>query len=324
MNSVKLGKFISDLRKEKGLTQMQLADLLGVTDKAVSRWETGKNYPDIELFGKISAVLGVTVSELLESDRIPKEQIVQISEKNIVKQLRINKKGKRKLVALSSLFAIFTLIFCGIMFKSNGYFDGVIYNNIDIYSNDVLTILNNAEGYIASRKNSEGDFIVDDFSIFIKSDKTTSDMYFSGTTENGRSFYVSSLLNQESPNKDYCFIGEFRKNRDIAKGIRISELKRIISVLDFSVLNINNAELKRYRLDSINVTTDSEGFSASDNKSGKPWYIYDNGNIRLMNGNDIVIGKFLAINLWMFNESSNNSTIVTSEGSSMVIYYQIK
>ena len=54
MNTVKTGSFISQLRKEKGLTQKQLADVLGVTDKAVSRWETAKNYPDIELLEQIA------------------------------------------------------------------------------------------------------------------------------------------------------------------------------------------------------------------------------------------------------------------------------
>ena len=50
MNTYEFGKFLCQLRKEKGLTQLQLAEKLNVTDKAISRWETGKNYPDIEIF----------------------------------------------------------------------------------------------------------------------------------------------------------------------------------------------------------------------------------------------------------------------------------
>ena len=57
MNTQKLGAFIAQLRKEKGLTQLQLAERLNVTDKAVSRWETGKNYPDIDMFEDLSKVL---------------------------------------------------------------------------------------------------------------------------------------------------------------------------------------------------------------------------------------------------------------------------
>ncbi len=321
MNTVNFGEFISVLRKEKGLTQKQLADLLSLTDKAVSRWETGKNYPDIEMLEKISEVLDVTVSELLESKRMPKEEIVEATEKNIVKQLKINKKGKRKFVVLSSLFVVLILISGYITLSANGYFDGVIYKNIDIYSNDVLTILNNAEGYITSRKNAEGNFIVNNFNIFINSDKTTNNIYFEGTTENGRSFYVNSLANQEPPNKDYCFIGEFRKNQAAMKGIPISELKKIISILDFSVINKNNAKAKRYLLDSRSGLTDSKGFSVADNNSGKVWYIYDNGSIRLMNKNDIISGNYLVINLWLLNETGDNA--ITTTDDSVIIYYQI-
>lgn len=66
MDQVKIGKFISELRKEKKLTQEQLAEKIGVTQKSVSRWETGKNMPDLSILQPLSAELGVTVSELLE------------------------------------------------------------------------------------------------------------------------------------------------------------------------------------------------------------------------------------------------------------------
>ena len=62
------GDTIVLLRKEKGLTQKELADKLGVTDKAVSRWETGKNYPDIEVLKKLADVLEVSVDDLLQGD----------------------------------------------------------------------------------------------------------------------------------------------------------------------------------------------------------------------------------------------------------------
>lgn len=68
MNNNKFGETIVLLRKEKGMTQKDLADKLGVTDKVVSRWETGKNYPDIETLKKLAEVLDVSVNELLQGD----------------------------------------------------------------------------------------------------------------------------------------------------------------------------------------------------------------------------------------------------------------
>ena len=71
MNQEKIGSFISALRKEKQLTQEQLGDKLGVSQKSVSRWETGKNMPDISLLKPLSLELGITVSELIEGERQP-------------------------------------------------------------------------------------------------------------------------------------------------------------------------------------------------------------------------------------------------------------
>jgi transcriptional regulator with XRE-family HTH domain len=68
-NLSNMAQFIATLRKEKGLTQKELAGQLGVTDKAVSKWERGLSYPDISLLSQLSAILGVTTSELLNGER---------------------------------------------------------------------------------------------------------------------------------------------------------------------------------------------------------------------------------------------------------------
>jgi len=66
---VQLGALIRELRTERGLTQQQLADRLGITDKAVSKWERGVCYPDITLLRTLADALEVTVSELLAGQR---------------------------------------------------------------------------------------------------------------------------------------------------------------------------------------------------------------------------------------------------------------
>lgn len=65
MNQKEIGKFISDRRKEMGLTQAQLAEKLGVNDKSVSRWENGKTMPDLSLYEPLCEILRVGISELL-------------------------------------------------------------------------------------------------------------------------------------------------------------------------------------------------------------------------------------------------------------------
>ncbi len=65
LNNNEFGAKIADLRKEKGLTQAQLADLLNISNKTISRWETGEGYPEITLLSPLAKALGVTVDELL-------------------------------------------------------------------------------------------------------------------------------------------------------------------------------------------------------------------------------------------------------------------
>ena len=69
MEKEKTGQLISELRKEKGLTQKQLADALNVTDKAVSKWERGLSFPDISMLEPLSDLLGVTIMEILAGER---------------------------------------------------------------------------------------------------------------------------------------------------------------------------------------------------------------------------------------------------------------
>ena len=69
MDNVQFGAFIAQLRKEQGLTQKELADRLSVTDKAVSKWETGKGFPDLKLLEPLARALGVSLVELMQGKR---------------------------------------------------------------------------------------------------------------------------------------------------------------------------------------------------------------------------------------------------------------
>lgn len=73
MNQVKIGKFIAECRKAKNLTQMQLAEKLDITDKAISKWERGIAMPDTSLMLDLCAILGITVNELLSGEKIMKK-----------------------------------------------------------------------------------------------------------------------------------------------------------------------------------------------------------------------------------------------------------
>lgn len=75
MDNIKIGQFIKLMRMEKQMTQQQLADKLQVTNKAVSKWERGLNFPDITILEKLADELGVSVAELLRGEKTDEEEI---------------------------------------------------------------------------------------------------------------------------------------------------------------------------------------------------------------------------------------------------------
>lgn len=71
LDNIQFGRFVAQLRKEQNLTQKELAERLHVTDKAVSKWETGKGFPDLKLLEPLAQVLNVSLVELLQGERTP-------------------------------------------------------------------------------------------------------------------------------------------------------------------------------------------------------------------------------------------------------------
>lgn len=108
MNQIKTGKFIAQIRKEKGMTQRQLADELLISDKTVSKWETGKGMPEVSLMMPLCEVLGINVNELLTGERIPDESYKEKAEETMMDLMR-NKKGRGKLIALTVLIMLLVI-----------------------------------------------------------------------------------------------------------------------------------------------------------------------------------------------------------------------
>ena len=84
MNQEKIGKFIAKCRKDKKMTQSELAEKLGVTDKSIGNWENGRNMPDLSLFKPLCDVLGITINDLLSGEKISKDKYQERFEENIV------------------------------------------------------------------------------------------------------------------------------------------------------------------------------------------------------------------------------------------------
>lgn len=87
MDLMKTGQFIAESRKNCGITQKELADIIGVTDKAVSRWETGKGFPDVSVLKELSEALDVSITEIVNGEKTPAENIAEKSDSAVMETL---------------------------------------------------------------------------------------------------------------------------------------------------------------------------------------------------------------------------------------------
>lgn len=110
MNQEKIGKFIVECRKEKGLTQEQLAEMLGTSSKSVSRWENGKTMPDYTIIEDLTKIFDISANEFFYGERISVGELEKVSEENLRRMFR-DRYGK----AISKKFVILNGIIGGLL-----------------------------------------------------------------------------------------------------------------------------------------------------------------------------------------------------------------
>ena len=118
MDNLQFGAFVAQLRKEQNMTQKELADKLNVTDKAVSKWETGKGFPDLKLLEPLAQVLGVSLVELMQGERQQSETLTMTQAETVVAQAmdQSEKTTARRYLRLFRFTLIGLSIFFGLSF----------------------------------------------------------------------------------------------------------------------------------------------------------------------------------------------------------------
>ena len=110
MNQIKIGKFIAECRKKNNLTQMQLAEKLNITDRAVSKWENGKAMPDSSLMLDLCKELKISVNELLSGEMIEMNNYDKRAEENLLKLNKSNEYKSKKLVQFGIVIILLVFI----------------------------------------------------------------------------------------------------------------------------------------------------------------------------------------------------------------------
>lgn len=110
MDQVKIGKFIAQRRRQANLTQMQLAEKLNITDRAVSKWETGKAMPDTSIMLPLCRILNISVNDLLSGEVVTMEHYNQELENHLLEMAKQKEEADKKLLHLEILIGIFSII----------------------------------------------------------------------------------------------------------------------------------------------------------------------------------------------------------------------
>lgn len=109
MDQIKIGKFIAEERKRKSYTQRELAEILGISDKTISKWERGNGFPEVSLLLPLCNELEITVNELLSGERLQEVDYKKKAEENMVNLVKEAQESKKKII-LSAMVCILMLM----------------------------------------------------------------------------------------------------------------------------------------------------------------------------------------------------------------------
>lgn len=137
MDKYKFGEYIYNKRKKLGLTQEELGRMLGVTNKAVSKWEVGETMPDVMMLKPLAKALGITVDELLQQEDKPQEEIKE----DTLAYPVANKKLLYSLIILSGILLVGLIVFISLYFSSTKTNDEV-ETLIDVTNENIQEVVN--------------------------------------------------------------------------------------------------------------------------------------------------------------------------------------
>lgn len=145
MNQEKIGNYIKSKRKNKKITQEQLSEKLGVSNKAVSNWENGKNMPDLSLFKPLCEILDISINELMSGEDLKEEEYINTLEENIINVINDTNKKKNHYILIPLISIVLFLVLLIIMIlEINIEYE---YTNITCTKKDKYIILKHKGDY---------------------------------------------------------------------------------------------------------------------------------------------------------------------------------
>ena len=145
MDLIKIGKYIAGKRKSLGMTQRQLAEKLGMSDKSVSKWERGVCLPDVSVYKELCSILGISLNEFLAGEDIAQENMIQKSETNIIEVIRDNINKQKCLKVMRCILLVISICAVAVigftiyrLKKPQNYISPVAKDSIEMQTAELL------------------------------------------------------------------------------------------------------------------------------------------------------------------------------------------
>ncbi len=294
MNSERVGRFIAEQRKLCGLTQNQLAERLHVTDKAISRWETGKGYPDVQTLTALCEALGISLNELLRGEKIPPEQAAAAAEENVAdaySSVRRTKKNSRLIIAAVCILAVTACLLLSAIFRNNN----IDHYQMALYSREKASVMEELRG--AALKN---------FAVSRETVCTNFDIRFN---PNGEITYVDIQLNDPlfhqtiqlkvftADNQLTCDVIRAQEVISEEDGMLFDDVIELTKQTDFFALENKNSDIRDFT--ALSVGGESTIFQTFPDdrvvQFGTHQHLFKDGEVKQVFSSEGMTGKYYEV-----------------------------
>ncbi len=321
MNQIKIGEFIAKLRKEKKMTQQELADKLSVTDRAVSNWENGRRMPDVSFFKPLCEILGISVNELVVGEKISKNKIASISNETIINTLNVNAKNKKESKnIIKALFAILLILVVLIILIIKNLHPKIDIYNLQMFRKDEKN-LTKASTYKLNNKTYDIYYygINEALLCNLKNDcfdLKTSLKYNQTNIENVKKYLKSQTVNgnnnefmlwdggttiYENPGYSIVFCNTVDGNRDVYFGV-----SEMLGDLDGEYCghekNPSKKFIRTYHIISVTQDENDEVFMNVTLSNFKE----EKATVKINNSYILGVGRDYEFSFWAFDEFEDN------------------
>ena len=226
MNQVKIGKFIAECRKNKKLTQAELAEKLNITDRAISKWETGKGMPDSSIMLNLCDELGISINELISGEKLDKKEYQDKFEENVLNTINYSqkqiKKTRNKYAIIMGIIILFLVTFATLFgidinrMKNNKpvFFSTWGFDYFPPVNLDEERIINSIENYIVANgdehKRHDNSKTFASMRVFLIDEKEENNLYYIYAWVLEECFYYEDgkIINESGSSIPYKFVVE--------------------------------------------------------------------------------------------------------------------